>query len=93
MKLLSPLFIAFLLLVSSCTSKTDKAQEIVRDFSKALSNGDSIAIKRIYPSSASFFNLFPTMGDIDEISARVKRDYLKIRHCLLSAANQWIIQF
>ena len=46
MKLLSPLFIAFLLLVSSCTSKTDKAQEIVRDFSKALSNVDSIAIKK-----------------------------------------------
>lgn len=45
MRLLSPLFIAFLLLVSSCTSKTDKAQEIVRDFSKALSNGD-VTIQR-----------------------------------------------
>lgn len=78
MKLLSPLFIAFLLLVSSCTSKTDKAQEIVRDFSKALSNVDSIAIKRIYPSSASFFNLFPTMGDIDEISAKEDGDYILV---------------
>ena len=74
----SPLFIAFLLLVSSCTSKTDKAQEIVRDFSKALSNVDSIAIKRIYPSSASFFNLFPTMGDIDEISAKEDGDYILV---------------
>ena len=61
-----------LILISSCKSRTDKAQDVVRDYITASSSSDTAFMKSSYPLSSPFVDKIPQISELTNLSVEDK---------------------